>query len=101
LLLERHPEAGGFNLAPGAHAAQPLDIMSVVPGLIGAEIFAAVTPANNQKLSTDLAKLRNRPERHRYVVFMSPRHPRTERLPQIERDGVEVWSVAAPEGCSP
>jgi hypothetical protein len=101
LLLERHPEAGGFTLAPGAHAAQPLDIMSVVPELVGAEIFAAVTPGNNRKLSKDLTRLRNRPERYRYIFFMSPPYPRTERLPQLERDGVEVWSVAAPEGCSP
>jgi len=27
-LLALHPDAGGFRLAPGAHAALPLDIMS-------------------------------------------------------------------------
>lgn len=48
-LLILHPEAGGFRLAPGAHAAQPLDVMSLADGLVGAETFAAVHPDNNQK----------------------------------------------------
>ncbi|MBB4183914.1 hypothetical protein GGE07_000527 [Sinorhizobium terangae] len=46
-LFALHPEAGGYHLAPGAHASQPLDIMSEVEGLVGAETFAAVTPRNN------------------------------------------------------
>jgi hypothetical protein len=46
-LLRRHPEAGGFKLAPGAAALMPIDIMSIVPGLVGAETFAAVHPDNN------------------------------------------------------
>lgn len=36
-LMEMHPEAGGYVLAPGAHAAIELDIMSEAPGLVGAE----------------------------------------------------------------
>ncbi|SFJ57108.1 hypothetical protein [Aerobium aerolatum] len=92
-LLARHPEAGGFVLAPGAHMAQPLDIMSEVDGLVGAETFAAVSPTNNRKLAGDLQKLADRPELHRYVFFASPRFPGTVRLPQFERDGIEVWSV--------
>src|SRR5271156_7229809 len=47
VLLELHPEAGGFKVAPGAHMALPLDIMSEEPGLVGAETFAAVHPRNN------------------------------------------------------
>ncbi len=54
-LLALHPEAGGFRLAPGADASLPLDIMSVVDGLVGAETFAAVHPRNNNKLDIDLA----------------------------------------------
>lgn len=45
-LLEMHPEAGGYVLAPGAHAAIELDIMSEAPGLVGAETFAAVDRKN-------------------------------------------------------
>ncbi len=93
LLLDRHPEAGGFRLAPGAHASQELDVMSVAPGLVGAETFAAVCPTNNRKLAKDLAKLASRPEEHRYVFFLSPRHRGTARLPRLERAGVQVWCV--------
>ena len=92
-LFERHPQAGGFSIAPGAHAAQALDVMSEVAGLVGAETFAAVDPRNNRKLTKDLIKLAQRPEQHRYVFFASPRFPGTTRQPQLERDGVHVWSV--------
>ena len=93
-LLLLHPEAGGFHLAPGAHMARELDIMSVVPGLVGVETFAAVHPRNNNKLVTDLAKLAGRPETLRYVFFLSPRFPEAAQQPQLERDGVQVWSIA-------
>lgn len=93
VLLELHPEADGFTLAPGAHAAQPLDVMSRVPGLVGAETFAAVVPTNNRKLDLDLIKLSARAELHRYVFFMSPKYPATRRVERLERDGVQVWSV--------
>jgi hypothetical protein len=92
-LFELHPEAGGFRLAPGAHAAIPLDIMSESDGLVGAETFAAVDPRNNNKLEKDLGKLASRPEKHRYVFFLSPLFPGARRLPQFERCGVQVWSV--------
>ncbi len=92
-LLALHPEAGGYRLAPGAHASIPLDIMSEADGLVGAETFAAVDPANNRKLAGDLAKMAARPELHRYVFFMSPRFPGEQRLTRFERDGVQVWSV--------
>ena len=92
-LLLLHPEAGGFHLAPGAHMARELDIMSEVPGLVGAETFAAVHPRNNDKLATDLAKLAIRSETYRYVFFLSPRFPEAARQPQLERDGVQVWSI--------
>lgn len=92
-LLLLHPEAGGFHLAPGAHMARELDIMSEVPGLVGAETFAAVDPRNNNKLADDLTKLAGRLETHRYVFFLSPRFPGTKRLLQLERAGVQVWSI--------
>jgi hypothetical protein len=94
-LLKLHPDAGGFRLAPGAHASQRLDIMSVEEGYVGAETFAAVRPRSNNKLPKDLAKLEACREhfRHLYVFFMSPVHPASQRQPQLERPGIEVWSV--------
>jgi hypothetical protein len=92
-LLVLHPEAGGYKLAPGAYASAPLDIMSEVEGLVGAETFAAVDPHNNRKLALDLAKMATRPERHRYIFFLSPKYPGAQRQEKLERDGVQVWSV--------
>lgn len=92
-LLVLHPEAGGFHLAPGAHMARELDVMSVMPGLVGAETFAAVHPRNNGKLEADLTKLGARAETHRYAFFLSPAFPGNARRPQFERNGIQVWSV--------
>ncbi len=92
-LLALHPEAGGFRIAPGAHAAQALDVMSVQEGLVGAETFAAVDPSNNQKIKADLTKLAQRTEQHRYVFFKSPRYPGNQRITALEQDGIQVWSV--------
>lgn len=92
-LLALHPDIGGYRLAPGAHASIPLDIMSEVEGIVGAETFAAVDPRNNDKLAMDLAKMAMRQEEFRYVFFMSPRFPGSRRLAQFERDAVHVWSV--------
>lgn len=92
-LLARHPEAKGFDLAPGAHMAMALDVMSVEPSLVGAETFAAVDPRNNSKLAKDLAKLAQYAQPHRYVFFSSPLYPGLQRLQKLEKPGIEVWSV--------
>jgi hypothetical protein len=92
-LIKRHPEAGGFNLAPGATMAQPLDIMSIEPDLVGAETFAAVHPDNNRKLAKDLAKLALATCRYRYAFFYSPGF-QPGRLQRLERQtGIEVHCV--------
>jgi hypothetical protein len=92
-LLHLHPDSGGYQLEPGAYGSIPLDVMSLEPGLVGAETFATVDHRNNRKLEKDLKKMAARRERHRYVFFMAPGFPKTERLVQFERDSVEVWSV--------
>jgi hypothetical protein len=86
----RKQDVGGFRPAPGASAPC---LMSEVDGLVGAEVFAATSPDSNGKLKADLAKMAVRHEQHRYVFFMSPKYPKAERLPNFERDDVQVWSV--------
>ena len=93
-LLDLHPEAGGFRVAPGAHMSIPLDIMSLNTGLVGAETFAATRPGSNNKRNKDLGKLAGRPELHRYIFFSAPGFDDTARRPELERAGVQVWSVA-------
>lgn len=92
-LLSQHPEAGGFRLAPGAKAALPLDIMSVVPDLVGAEAFAAVHPNNNRKLERDMRKLQDVRARYRYAFFYCPGFT-LGRIERLERQtGVEVHCI--------
>ena len=57
-LFERHPAAGGFRLNLGT--ASGTDIKSVVPGVVAAEVFAAVHPKNNRKLEKGPKKARAR-----------------------------------------
>jgi hypothetical protein len=92
-LLQFHPDAKGFHLAPGAHAARALDIMSVAENMVGAETCAVVHPRNNGKIEGDVAKLEARNETYRYVFFMCPKFPRNERHSDFERNGVQVWSI--------
>lgn len=92
VLLDLHPNAEGFHVAPGAHMAIPLDIMSVRDGLVGAETFAAVDPRNNRKIYRDVAKMARRIEQHRYVFFVSPTF-RAGRCCKFETGGVEVHSI--------
>lgn len=92
-LFERHPEAGGFRLNLGTEGGT--DIVSVVPNLVAAEVFAAVHPANNRKLVKDRQKLvRECPDAQtRYVFFAAPGF-RHERQIKLEAgDGIEVWGI--------
>jgi hypothetical protein len=98
-LLEMHPEAGGYVLAPGAHAAIELDIMSEALGLVGAEAFAAVDPKNNNKLELDLQKLAARTEHHRYLILYVAAIPRLQEAPAMgaqRYSGVVRRCVAVP-----
>lgn len=97
LLMQWHPDAEGFKLAPGAHAPRgTLDVESISPGLVGAETFAAVDPNNNGKLRKDLAKLAERTEKHRYSFFMCPKYEVQERLNSREIEGVQVHVFPTP-----
>ena len=68
-LLTLQPGTEDCRLAPGPHAANPLDIMSEADGLVDAETFASVDPRNNGKLALDLSKMATRPNGHRYTFF--------------------------------
>jgi len=93
-LFKLHPDEPGYVIAPGAHMSQPLDIMSITAGHVGAETFAAVDPRNNRKLQKDLAKLATHADRHRYIFFASPKYPDTRRRIELEVEDIQVWSVA-------
>ena len=69
-LLEHFPQCEGLRLAP--QFAAGIDISSIVPGLVAAEVFAAVSPTNNHKLKKDAQRVDRAPAEHRFVFFYSP-----------------------------
>jgi hypothetical protein len=94
-LLRIHEGCGGFQIAPGAHAALQFDIVSEAENFVAAETFAAVDPRNNRKLERDLKKLSQFPNiKNRFVFFMCPRFPETKRQSELEHFGIQVWSVS-------
>ena len=93
-LFERHPKVQSFLLSLGT--ASGFDVESADDGGIVAEVFAAVTPKNNQKLRKDITKIAQSVARHRYVLFMSPGHELGPYRGVPNTQGVTVWSL----GCS-
>lgn len=91
ILLQLHPELAPFTVNLGTAGGR--DIESNKGGGVAAEVFASVSPKNNQKLKKDLEKLSKSNAKLRYVFFMCPSYSkgRQEKLETVS--GVEVWSV--------
>ena len=82
----------GLRLNLGTQSGS--DIESIEPGLVAAEVFAAVRPENNRKLCKDMDKIASSGANHKYVFFYSPGYL-SGRHPELEfREGVEVWVVS-------
>ena len=60
---------------------------------IVAEVFAAVSPKNNEKLSKDVDKVLRAPHRNKYVLFMSPGHTYGPIEHKPSNGQVTVWSL--------
>ena len=83
-LLKKYPSAKPFILNLGT--SNGLDIKSSKCGGIGAEVFAAVNPKNNDKLIKDCKKISSQTGiAHKYVFFMCPgfKPGRQEDAPQF------------------
>ena len=89
-LFQLHPNLGPYKLNLGARAGS--DIESIPPGNLAAEVFAAVNPSNNKKLSKDIDKVAKSKAVHKYVFFMCPGF-QSGRQVRYDRDNVQVWSV--------
>lgn len=92
MLFEHHPDMGPFTLNLGTVAGS--DIESQL-GELAAEVFASVTPSNNQKLKKDIDKVAATSAATKYSFFMCPGFE-PGRQPALERDGVRVWSLPCP-----
>lgn len=68
-LLDRHPQVAEWKLNLGTSTGT--DIVSA-DGTVAAEVFAAVRPANNNKLLNDVRRIDDADAVDKYVFFHSP-----------------------------
>lgn len=90
-LFSRHAAATYFQLNLGNRKGW--DVETDEEEGVVAEVFAAVTPANNAKLSEDIKKVLAAPHRNKYVLFISPRHPPGPLEHRLANGQVKVWSL--------
>jgi len=69
------------------------DIESDYDGGISAEVFAAVTPASNEKLKKDIEKVSKSQAAHKYVFFMCPNCVEGQYLKCKAPNGIKIWSL--------
>ncbi len=69
------------------------DIESDYNGGISAEVFAAVSPASNDKLKKDIKKVSKSQARHKYVFFMCPNCDEGQYLKCKVPKEIKVWSL--------
>ena len=93
-IFSRHPKVRRLTLNLGTAAGS--DIESTEGGGIAAEVFAAVTPRNNGKLTKDIKKVSDVKAEYRYVLFMSPECEAGPYPVAPNPAGVIVWSL----GCA-
>ena len=86
-LMEWFPQSGGLRLNLGATPGR--DIKGIIPNELEAEVFAAVSPKNNGKITKDIKRLDMSPARHRYVFFYAPEFS-SGRQGSLEQPGSEV-----------
>ncbi len=89
VLFSELPELAPYKLNLGT--APGSDIESTC-GKLAAEVFASVTPSNNQKLKKDIDKVFATNAQFKYAFFMSPKFD-LGRQNKFERDGVIVWAL--------
>lgn len=89
VLFTEYRELAPFRLNLGT--ASGSDIESECGGLT-AEVFASVTPTNNQKLKKDIDKVLQTNANLKFVFFICPNFE-LGRQPQFERDDVIVWAL--------
>ena len=89
VLFSEYRDLAPFNLNLGT--APGSDIESEC-GSMAAEVFASVTPTNNQKLKNDIDKVLKTNAALKLAFFMCPGFD-LGRQPQFDRDGVQVWAL--------
>jgi hypothetical protein len=91
LLFSWHSALDSLTLNLGARSGT--DIKSNYDGGIAAEVFAAVTPHNNNKIIKDIEKVTRATAVHKYVFFMCPDIDRGPYSGCRAPEGIKIWSL--------
>lgn len=91
LLFSWHRDLDSLTLNLGASSGT--DIESNDDRGIAAEVFAAVTLHNNNKLIKDIKKVTRVTAIHKYVFFMCPEIDKGQYVKCQAPEGIEVWSL--------
>lgn len=89
ILFNEHPNVHRLTLNLGTKSGW--DVETNDSGGIVAEVFAAVTPSNNNKLNKDIARVSTANAKHRYVFFMCPGYETG--LYSKAGNGIIIWSL--------
>ena len=89
VLFESHAEFSSYTLNLGTTPGSDIESSC---GNLAAEVFASVTPTNNQKLNNDIDKVIKTNAKHKYAFFMCPNFEPGRQV-NFERDGVKVWAL--------
>ena len=90
-LWSLHPSARSFDLCLGTSGGT--DISSEADGGVAAEVFAAVSPTNNQKLAKDVVKVAQTEAAYKYVFFSCPEVPSGDYKPSAVHPDVKIISL--------
>jgi len=89
VLLAACAENAPFRLNLGTTAGSDIESLN---GMVAAEVFASVTPTNNQKLNKDIKKVISTNAPIKYSFFMCPGYE-PGRHNELEHSGVIVWAL--------
>ena len=89
VLFTEYSELAPFRLNLGNAPGSDIESECVE---LAAEVFASVTPTNNQKLRKDVDKVLETEARLKFVFFIYPNFE-LGRQPQLERSDVLIWAL--------
>ena len=99
-LLKRFPECREHGLRLRLGTSRGRDIESIDSNLVEAEVFAAVRPSNNGKLTKDINRLAGSTADNRFVFFHCPSqcdNPGQQHSLEREDPVVQVWALGKEE----
>lgn len=92
-LFSKHGDELSRGLRVNLGTSAGTDVESIEVGIIGAEVFAAVRPSNNNKLQKDIERMIGHHAKHKYVCYYSPNQCGEDVKEMQAVEGVKVMFI--------